>query len=142
MKDCIFCKIINGEIKAHKVYEDDFCLAFLDVHPATDGHILVIPKKHYENIFDVQNDDLHRLSDAVKKVSEKLKTNFNATGVNILNASGVDAQQSIFHLHIHVIPRFKDDKVNLWFKEQQQIVVNLDDVAKKITGGKNERRTR
>lgn len=134
MKDCIFCKIVNGEISSHKIFENDYCFAFLDVHPVVDGHVLVVPKKHYENIFDIPKKDLNELSDAIKIVSEKLKNNFQASGVNILNASGIDAQQSVFHLHFHIIPRFKEDKIDFWFKEQQEIIIDLNEVAKKIKG--------
>ena len=103
--DCIFCKIVKGEAPAKKVYENEKVLAFLTIGPISRGHLLVIPKKHFENIFDIDEDYLKEIIFATKKISQKLKKNLKADGVNILHASGKDAQQSVFHFHLHLVPR-------------------------------------
>ena len=113
---CIFCKIINGEIPCYKIYEDGDTLAFLDIADDAVGHTLVIPKKHYENILDIDNDTLSKVMNVVKKISNHYVDDCDYTGVNVMNASGKDAQQSVFHLHFHIIPRKDGDNLNTWPK--------------------------
>lgn len=115
MSDCIFCKIIAQEIPCHKIYEDEYLLAFLDINPVSYGHTLIIPKKHAENILDVWNDDLTRIITLSQSISLDVVTKLWATGVNIVNASGKDAQQSVEHLHFHVVPRYPNDGIDIWF---------------------------
>ena len=103
MDNCIFCKIVKGESPCYKVYEDEFTLAFLDISKDVYGHTLVIPKKHVENVLDCDNETLNHVINTVKKVSNHYVDNCGFKGVNILNASGVEAQQSVFHLHFHII---------------------------------------
>lgn len=112
--NCIFCKIISGEIPSRKIYEDDFTLAFLDAAEDVDGHTLVIPKKHVQNIFDCDPETLHHVLDMVQKVSAHYAENCGYTGVNLLNASGQTAGQSVPHFHIHVIPRKNADGIDAW----------------------------
>ncbi len=120
MENCIFCKILKGEIPSYKIYEDDYAYAFLDISRDTYGHTLVIPKQHYVNVLDCDADDLSHVIQAVQKVANHFVDHCGFGGVNILNASGVDAQQSVFHLHFHVIPRKKDDGVDAWpFHDEQ-----------------------
>ncbi len=111
---CIFCKIIAGEIPSYKVYEDDNVYAFLDIADDAIGHTLVIPKNHYENILDIPESELKNVMSAVKKISNHYVDNCGYTGVNIMNASGKDAQQSVFHLHFHIFPRKDNDGLQLW----------------------------
>lgn len=111
---CIFCKIINGEIPSYKIYEDEETLAFLDIADDAIGHTLVIPKKHYENILDIDTETLSNVMNVVKKISNHYVNNCGYTGVNVMNASGVDAQQSVFHLHFHIFPRKENDGVRAW----------------------------
>ena len=135
MDDCIFCKIVAGEIPAQKVYEDDNALAFLDVSPTAQGHTLVIPKKHFENIFDIDDDDLKELAVAIKKVSNLIKKNLGATGINIMNNNGVDAHQAVPHLHFHIIPRLPNDHLLSWPEvEKNYKEENFEEIAKKIRG--------
>jgi len=110
---CIFCMIANKEIPGKIVYEDDLCLAFLDLSQTTYGHTLVIPKKHVTNVLDCDEETLKHVMTTVKKVSDHY-ANLGYEGVNIMNASGEAAQQTVFHLHFHIIPRKKDDKENTW----------------------------
>lgn len=113
--NCIFCQIINGK-KALKIYEDKKTVCLLDINPISRGHCLIIPKKHFKNIFDISEEYLRDVISTSKKVSEILKKKLNATGVNILHASGKSAQQSVFHLHMHIVPRYKDDGLDTWPK--------------------------
>lgn len=114
--NCIFCKIISGEVTGMKVYEDDFSCVFMDIAGDVDGHILAVPKKHVENILDCDTDTLHHLTDAVKIVSIHLVDHCGYEGVNLLNASGQCAGQSVGHFHIHIIPRKPVDGVDAWPK--------------------------
>lgn len=110
---CIFCKIINGEIPCYKVYEDNDFLAFLDLSQATKGHTLVVPKEHFKNIFDLSDELSSKMLYVVKQVSLLLKEKLNIDSVNLLNNSGQLAGQTVSHFHIHIIPRYQDDKINL-----------------------------
>ena len=106
--DCIFCKIINKEIPSYKIYENDYVYAFLDIAKDTYGHTLVIPKEHYENVFDCDDFYLAEVIKAVKKISNHYKE-IGFKAVNILNASGKEAEQSVFHLHFHILPKMEEN---------------------------------
>ncbi|MDQ0254221.1 histidine triad (HIT) family protein [Evansella vedderi] len=106
VNDCIFCKIANGDIPSAKVYEDDKVLAFLDLSQVTKGHTLVIPKKHEENIYELSEESVHAVFSAVPKISRALKAAYEPKGLNMLNNNGKDAGQSVFHYHVHLLPRY------------------------------------
>lgn len=110
---CIFCKIINNEIPSYKIYEDEYTLAFLDLSQATKGHTLIVPKKHFANIFETPCEELHHIMNSVKAVTEKLKKSLGVENVNILNNSGTLAGQTVHHLHFHIIPRYENDNCEL-----------------------------
>lgn len=112
--DCLFCKIIKGEIPSNKIYENDKVLAFLDIGPVNKGHALVIPKKHAVNIFDIEENDLNAVSEVVRKIAPAIKQAVNADGLTITSSNGQAAGQVVMHSHIHIIPRFKDDGLKLW----------------------------
>ncbi len=112
--DCIFCKIISGEVPSRKVYETAHTLVFMDVAGDVDGHLLAVPKEHCKNILDCDEISLRDLMLAVKEVSNHLVEHCGYDGVNLLNASGESAGQSVPHLHIHIIPRKSGDGVNAW----------------------------
>ncbi len=128
---CVFCEIIKGNIPCRKIYEDEFCIAFLDIAGDVDGHTLVIPKKHCENILDCDNETLAQTMNTVKLVSEHYTEICGYDGVNLLNACGESAHQSVFHLHFHVIPREKGDGINSWpsFKGAK---ISLDEMLEKL----------
>lgn len=105
MSDCIFCKIIKGEIPCYKIYEDEYTLAFLDIAKDCYGHTLVIPKTHCTNVLDCKDEVLEKVIKTVKKIANHYVKKCGFSGVNILNASGEEAQQSVFHLHFHILPR-------------------------------------
>ncbi len=128
---CIFCKIINGDIPSKKVYEDKDVLAILDISQATKGHTLVIPKKHYDNILSINEDDYLAVMKKVKELSNKIVTNLGAEGVNILNNCNEVAGQSVMHFHVHIIPRYKKDDLKLEFIDHSKDS-NLDETLKEI----------
>lgn len=106
MSDCLFCKIVSGEIPAAKVYEDEDVLAFLDISQVTKGHTLIIPKQHFENLYDLNSETAGNLFAVVPKIANALKTQFEPVGVNLLNNTGEKAGQTVFHIHLHLIPRY------------------------------------
>lgn len=106
MSDCIFCKIIKGEIPSAKVYEDEHVYAFLDISQVTKGHTLIIPKAHEENIYELSEDNARHVFSAVPKISNAIKAAYNPVGLNLLNNNGEKAGQSVFHFHLHIIPRY------------------------------------
>jgi histidine triad (HIT) family protein len=106
MSDCIFCKIIEGEIPSSKVYEDEHVLAFLDISQVTKGHTLVIPKLHKENIYELTEGLASKVFAAVPKITNAIKAEYDPIGLNLLNNNGEDAGQSVFHFHLHIIPRY------------------------------------
>lgn len=113
-ENCIFCKIINGEIPSHKVYEDEDTFAFLDINPVNTGHTLLVPKKHSQNIFDIETETLQKITPILKKLSLSIKEAVGADGINIISNNGGAAGQLVFHLHLHIIPRFSDDGLKHW----------------------------
>lgn len=113
-ENCIFCKIINGEIPSHKVYEDENTFAFLDINPVNIGHTLLVPKKHSQNIFDIETETLQKITPILKKLSLSIKEAVGADGINIISNNGGAAGQLVFHLHLHIIPRFSDDGLKHW----------------------------
>ena len=114
MTECLFCKIVKGELPSSKLYEDGDTLAFLDLFPVNKGHSLVISKEHYENIFDVPANILSKVSSVMKDVADAVKKGVNADGISIAQSNGKDAGQVVPHIHFHVMPRFKDDGLKLW----------------------------
>lgn len=112
--DCIFCKIIAGEIPSYKVYEDENVLAFLDINPVNPGHTLVIPKKHFANFEEADEETLCRVIKIVKKVGLSLKNNLSAPGYNVQVNNDPAAGQIVPHLHFHVTPRLEADGLGLW----------------------------
>lgn len=113
MSSCIFCKIVKGELPATKVYESEDVFAFLDIKPVNPGHTLVIPKKHYVNVHDMQDELVGKVAIAAKKVADAI-LKMGAKGVNIATNNGEAAGQIVFHAHTHVMPRYGNDKFSLW----------------------------
>lgn len=110
MNECIFCKIAQHEIPGKILYEDDICMAFLDLSQATDGHTLVIPKKHFDHILDVDQDTLAHMMSVVQKMILKIQKIMNAKGFNVITNMNEVAGQSVHHFHIHIIPRYQEDE--------------------------------
>jgi histidine triad (HIT) family protein len=116
--DCIFCKIAAGEMAAEIVQEDEQTVAFMDINPWTRGHALVIPRRHSRNLHDVPDDDLRDTVSAAKRLAERMRDRLRCDGVNLLNSAEPAAWQAVFHFHVHVIPRYEDDPLQLpWLPE-------------------------
>lgn len=105
---CLFCGIIAGTVPSVKVSEDEMTYAFMDINPGSDGHILVIPKRHSKDLFQIPVQDLTAVTLAAQRIAKAAVTEFGADGVNLLNCCGADAWQTVFHFHLHVIPRYVD----------------------------------
>ena len=131
MSDCIFCKIIAGDIPSLKVYEDESVLAFLDIRPVHPGHTLVIPKEHSKNIFDVSEGAWAAVQKAVRMLAVAIEKGVGADGVNINMNNRPDAGQLVDHTHVHIIPRIKGDGLKLWPQRPYQ-EGEADRVAEKI----------
>lgn len=114
MKDCIFCKIAKGEVSTEKIYEDENCFAFLDLSPINLGHTLVIPKEHYENIYEIPDELLSKMSVVIKKLMIAIKKGVDAEGMNLGMNNERAAGQLIFHAHFHLMPRYTNDGHTHW----------------------------
>ncbi|MBI9045927.1 MAG: HIT family protein [Anaerolineaceae bacterium] len=133
MNNCIFCNIVKGEEKSWKVYENENVFAFLDIHPVNKYHTLVIPRVHSENIFDIPEDDLKEVICVVKRIVKIYENKLGIKNVQIINSSGAEAQQDVFHTHFHIVPRIKGDNQNVswtthpeWVEEYDQLLKSLD----------------
>jgi histidine triad (HIT) family protein len=111
--DCLFCKIVAGEIPGTKVAEDDRTVAFMDINPATRGHLLVVPREHATDVLEIAPDDLAAVAATGQRMARLVKERLGADGVNLLNSCGSAAWQTVFHFHLHVIPRYDDDPLRL-----------------------------
>lgn len=116
--DCIFCKIVAGEIPAHKVYEDDKVLAFLDITPVNPGHTLVIPKNHYDNFIDLPDVEAIEVIQRVKKIAQAVMRGTGVEGFNLNLNNGAVSGQVVPHVHWHIVPRFVGDGRELWYGNQ------------------------
>ena len=106
--DCLFCAIVAGDIPSTKVYEDDLTYAFMDISPATEGHLIVVPKQHSRDILEIAEQDLVAVVATGKRMAQRVTDVLGADGVNLLNNRGEHAWQTVFHFHLHVIPRYAD----------------------------------
>ncbi|PIR82665.1 HIT family protein [Candidatus Kaiserbacteria bacterium CG10_big_fil_rev_8_21_14_0_10_59_10] len=129
--DCIFCKIVAGELPSHKLYEDGKTLAFLDIRPVNAGHTLVVPKNHSSNIFDISPEDWAAVAETTRIVARAIDEGVGADGVNIGMNNREDAGQVVHHPHIHVIPRFKGDGIKL-MPQRDYREGEADETARKI----------
>jgi len=132
MDGCIFCRIANSEIQSEKVYEDKHAFAFLDINPASKGHTLVIPKKHYQDIRDIPEEELSKLIAAVKKVAAAVMKGTGSDGINIVQNNGEAAGQAIFHIHFHIIPRTKGDNLRLFGSRYHYSENEMREIAERI----------
>ena len=131
-EDCIFCKIIAGELPAMVVAEDDHTVSFMDINPWTRGHALVIPRTHSRNLLEIGEDDLAHVAAAAKRLAARMRERLGCDGINLLNSSEPAAWQTVFHFHVHVIPRYEDDPLRLPGAPQQPGEDELRAVAEKL----------
>ena len=133
MKDnCIFCKIASGEIPSYTIYEDDDFKAFMDISPASKGHTILIPKQHADNIFDLDETVASKLLPVAARIARALKAELKCEGLNLLQNNGEAAGQSVFHFHMHIIPRYEVDKVVVKWVEDKYEGEPLDQLSDKI----------
>jgi len=111
--DCIFCKILAGELPARIVGEDELTVSFMDINPATRGHALVVPRRHARDLLSIDRDDLAAVALAAARLAAQMSERLGATGVNLINSCGAAAWQTVFHFHVHVIPRYEGDPLRL-----------------------------
>jgi histidine triad (HIT) family protein len=111
--DCLFCKIVAGEIPSTRVAEDEHTVAFMDINPATRGHVLVVPRRHSADLLAIGDDDLAACTAMARRVAARATEVLGADGINLLNCCGAEAWQTVFHFHLHVVPRYADDPLRL-----------------------------
>ncbi len=111
--ECIFCKILDGELPGTVVDEDERTIAFMDINPATRGHALVIPRSHSRDLLDIEAEDLRAVALAAQRLAGQIKQRLGADGINLINSCGQRAWQTVFHFHLHVIPRYEGDSMRL-----------------------------
>ncbi|MDY4788403.1 MAG: HIT family protein [Bacilli bacterium] len=128
--DCLFCKIINGEIPSTKVYEDDLVVAFMDISQITDGHTLVVPKQHFTNFLDINSNVLAHLNIVAQKIAQAMMKSLDGIkGINIINNCGEKAGQVVMHYHLHLIPRYDNDGFSINHLDNSNNI-NFDKLAK------------
>ena len=133
-KDCVFCKIISGELPSNKIYENSEVLVFLDISPINLGHSLVVPKKHFDNIYETPAEILAHMITAAKIGSMAIKSKMKAEGINVTMNNDSVAGQIIFHSHMHIIPRFQNDGLGMWKSKIQYKEGEGREVAERIIG--------
>lgn len=136
MNDCIFCKIISGDVPSYKVYEDDDILAFLDITPVNAGHTLVIPKKHYNNLEDLPEEETNKIIRVIKKIIPAVISGTKADGFNLSINNGAVAGQIVGHAHFHIVPRHNNDGYELWHGKEYG-AGEADQILEKIKTGLN-----
>ena len=117
--DCIFCKLANGVFPTNKLYEDDDFTVILDAAPANKGHALILPKQHYDNLFEIDDEVSAKVLPLAKKIATALKDELGCDGVNVVQNNGVAAGQTVFHFHVHVIPRYDNDNCGLGWPQKE-----------------------
>ncbi len=134
--DCIFCKLANGIIPTHSIYSDDDFNVILDASPANRGHALIIPKQHFDNLLEADDEVAAKIMPLAKKIANAVKRVTGCDGVNIVQNNGIAAGQTVFHLHVHVIPRFDDDQQKIGWKQMsftdEEQAATADELKKAI----------
>ena len=131
--DCIFCKIANGELPSRTLYEDDEFKVIMDLAPASKGHSLILPKNHFSNLYEIPDETVGKAMLLAKKMATQMTEKLSCDGFNLLQNNGECAGQTVFHFHLHLIPRYSVDKQNLLFKVTHPDADELDAVFKQIT---------
>ena len=132
--DCIFCKIVSGELPSHQVQEDEHTLAFMDINPWTRGHAVVIPRAHVTNLYEIDDDELARVNATAARLARRMRDVLGCDGVNLLNSTNSAAWQTIFHFHVHVIPRYDGDPLELPTRPTRAEPEDLAQVASELRG--------
>ena len=135
MENCIFCKIANGEIPSATLYEDEDFRVILDLGPASKGHSLILPKSHAANIYELPDEIAAKAMVLAKKMATKLRDGLNCDGFNIVQNNGEIAGQTVFHFHMHIIPRYKGDTVNIGWTPGKADADEINELKEKIAAG-------
>ena len=130
--DCVFCKIVAGELPCFKLHEDEDTLAFMDINPLNDGHALVIAKGHHVNLFETPDETLAAVASAVKRVARAVREALAPDGLNVLQANGLAAGQSVYHYHVHVLPRRSDDDAKINWGLRPGDMARVEELAGRI----------
>jgi histidine triad (HIT) family protein len=133
-EDCIFCAIASGDGPAEIIQEDEHTVAFMDINPWTRGHSLVIPRQHAKDIFEIEDNELAHVMTAVKRLATRIRDTLQCDGINLLNSAESAAWQTVFHFHVHVIPRYEDDPLQLPGKPMDVDQDELEQIADEIRG--------
>ena len=126
--DCIFCKLANGIIPTNSLYEDDVVKVIFDAGPASSGHVLILPKEHFDNVYSLDDDTAAHIFQVAVKVAKALKEGLNLEGLNIVQNNGEIAGETVFHFHMHIIPRYKGDTVNVGWKPGEVTDEEIDKI--------------
>ena len=132
--DCIFCKIANGDIPSNTLYEDEAFRVILDIGPATKGHALVLPKEHYNNLYEIPEDTAAGAMRLARKMVKSMIEKLHADGFNLVQNNGETAGQTVMHFHLHLIPRYKNDGQRIGWKTTSPSARELEEIRKTITG--------
>ena len=132
--DCVFCRIVAGEVPAQRVDEDDHTVAFMDLNPWTRGHALVVPRAHTPNLYEIGEEELGRVNAAARRLALRMRDRLGCDGINVLNSCEPAAWQTIFHFHLHVIPRYDDDPLELPTRPQEADPETLERLAETLRG--------
>jgi histidine triad (HIT) family protein len=133
-ENCIFCGIVAGDVPAQIVDSDEHTVAFMDIRPATRGHSLVVPRRHSANLMDISDEDLRNTTLAARRLARRIDEVLDPAGFNFLNSSGSAAWQTVFHFHIHVVPRYEDDPLKLPWVPQEGDPEEIAAVADRLRG--------
>ena len=136
MENCIFCKIANGEIPSATLYEDEDFRVILDLGPASKGHSLILPKSHAANIYELPDETAAKAMVLAKKMATKLRDGLNCDGFNIVQNNGEIAGQTVFHFHMHLIPRYKNDDAGFGWKSGELTDADRDEILAKLAAAK------
>ncbi len=132
MEDCIFCKIANGEIPSRTIYEDEKFRVIMDMSPAADGHSLVLPKEHYADLYEMPEALLGEAYQLAQKMAKKMTLALQCDGFNVVQNNGTYAGQTVFHFHVHLIPRYQEDGQDINWRPQTKTSEELDKVFEKL----------
>lgn len=131
-EDCVFCKIVNGDIPSNTIYENSEFKVIMDISPATKGHVLVLPKEHFKDIYDIDAETAGKLFQLAAVVARALKEVLHCDGLNIIQNNGEIAGQTVFHFHMHLIPRYEGDDVTVKWKEHSMDAEEMNQLRKDI----------
>ncbi len=130
--ECIFCAIVDGKIPSAKVYEDEHVFAFMDIAPANPGHLLIIPKQHYRNIFDMPAEVASKIMEVAVPLATAIREALNPDGLNLFQSNEAAAFQTVFHFHLHLIPRWEEDPLRLPWRPSEGNIEEISNIATKI----------